>query len=107
MKKSLFAAILFTLCVCLNAQNKPIVTDIQAVPAKGTRINIYWTLPQNPEPAITKLLIYRDTRPISSYNQLNGAYFLAELNPESCGYTDTVGDYNDYLCSHCIYRPPV
>ena len=98
MKKSLFAAvILFTLCVCLNAQNKPIVTDIQAVPAKGTRINIYWTLPQNPEPAITKLLIYRDTRPISSYNQLSGAYFLAELNPESCGYTDTVGDYNDYF----------
>ena len=98
MKKSLFAAvILFTLCVYLNAQNKPIVTDIQAVPAKGTRINIYWTLPQNPEPAITKLLIYRDTRPISSYNQLSGAYFLAELNPESCGYTDTVGDYNDYF----------
>ena len=80
-----------------HAQNKPIVTDIQAAPAKGTRINIYWTLPQNPEPAITKLLIYRDTRPISSYNQLAGADFLAELSAESCGYTDTVSDYNDYF----------
>ena len=98
MKKSFFvAAIIFTLSVCLSAQNKPIVTDIQAAPAKGTRINIYWTLPQNPEPAITKLLIYRDTRPISSYNQLAGAEFLAELPPESCGYTDKVGDYNDYF----------
>ena len=98
MKKSFFVAVIFfALSFCLNAQNKPIVTDIQAVPAKGTRINIYWTLPQNPEPAITKLLIYRDTRPISSYNQLAGAYFLAELPAESCGYTDTVGDYNDYF----------
>ena len=98
MKKSFFVAVIFlALSFCLNAQNKPIVTDIQAVPAKGTRINIYWTLPQNPEPAITKLLIYRDTRPISSYNQLAGAYFLAELSAESCGYTDTVSDYNDYF----------
>ncbi len=98
MKKSFFVAVIFiALSFCLNAQNKPIVTDIQAVPAKGTRINVYWTLPQNPEPKITKLLIYRDTRPISSYNQLSGAYFLAELPPESCGYTDTVSDYNDYF----------
>ena len=98
MKKSFFlAAILFVFSFCINAQNKPIVTDIQALASKGTRINVYWTLPQNPEPAITKLLIYRDTRPISSYNQLSGAYFLAELPPESCGYTDTVSDYNDYF----------
>ncbi len=98
MKKSFFlAAILFVFSFCINAQNKPIVTDIQALASKGTRINVYWTLPQNPEPAITKLLIYRDTRPISSYNQLAGAYFLAELEPETCGYTDTLTDYNDYF----------
>ena len=41
-------------------------------------------------------MIYRDTRPISSYNQLAGAYFLAELSPETCGYIDSVSDYNDY-----------
>ena len=98
MKKSFFLAVIFfALSFGLNAQNKPIVTDIQALASKGTRINIYWTLPQDPEPAITKLLIYRDTRPISSYNQLAGAYFLAELDPETCGYTDTVADYNDYF----------
>ena len=104
MKKSFFVAvILFVLSFTLSAQNKPIVTDIQAAPAKGTRINIYWTLPQNPEPAITKLLIYRDTRPISSYNQLAGAEFLAELPPETCGYTDRVGDYNDYFYAVIAY----
>ncbi len=89
--------LLFITSFNIYSQNKPIVTDIQAAASKGTRINIYWTLPQNPEPAITKLLIYRDTRPISSYNQLAGAYFLAELPAESCGYTDTVSDYNDYF----------
>ena len=98
MKKRFIAlSFLLAIAAALSAQNKPIVTDIQALPAKGTRINIYWTLPQNPEPQITKLLIYRDTRPISSYNQLSGAYFLAELPPEACGYTDSVSDYNDYF----------
>ena len=98
MKKLfIIATILFTVITAVFSQNKPIVTDIQALTAKGTRINIYWTLPQNPEPEITKLLIYRDTRPIFSYNQLSGAYFLAELPPEACGYTDSVSDYNDYF----------
>ena len=98
MKKNVIVlSLLLAIAASLCAQNKPIVTDIQAVAAKGTRINIYWTLPQNPEPAITKLLIYRDTRPISSYNQLSSAYFVAELPAEACGYTDSVMDYNDYF----------
>ena len=98
MKKNVIVlSLLLAIAASLCAQNKPIVTDIQAVAAKGTRINIYWTLPQNPEPQITKLLIYRDTRPISSYNQLSSAYFVAELPAEACGYTDSVMDYNDYF----------
>ncbi len=95
--------LLLTTAVNIYSQNKPIVTDIQAAASKGTRINIYWTLPQNPQPAITKLLIYRDTRPISSYNQLAGAEFLAELGPDSCGYTDKVSDYNDYFYAVIAY----
>ena len=98
MKKRFIAlSFLLAIAAALSAQNKPIVTDIQALAAKGTRINIYWTLPQNPQPEITKLLIYRDTRPISSYSQLSNAYFLAELPAEACGYTDSVSDYNDYF----------
>ena len=104
MKKLFTIALIFGLAVAaLFSQNKPIVQDIQASYTKGTRINIYWTLPQNPEPEITKLLIYRDTRPISSYNQLSGAYFLAELPAETCGYTDRVGDYNDYFYAVIAY----
>ena len=96
-KKILSIVLIFTAAVIgLSAQNKPIVQDIQAAYARGTKINIYWTLPQNPEPAIKKLLVYRDTRPISSYSQLSTAYFVAELPAETCGYTDSVSDYNDY-----------
>ena len=97
MKKRLsIIIILFSTAIFLSAQNRPVVQDIQAKAAKGTRINISWTLPQNPEPQITKLLIYRDTRPVSSYNQLAGAEFLAELSPLATAYTDQVFDYNDY-----------
>ena len=78
MKKlCLIFVLFFAFVINIFSQNKPIVQDIQASYTKGTRINVYWTLPQNPQPAITKLLIYRDTRPISSYNQLAAAYFLA------------------------------
>ncbi len=95
-KKLFFVFILFSMTVILAAQNKPVVQDIQANPSKGTRINISWTLPSNPVPEITKLLVYRDTRPISAYNQLANAEFIAELSAWETSYTDIVQDYNDY-----------
>ena len=97
MKKRLFIiSIFFTMTMFLSAQSRPVVQDIQAQASKGTRINISWTLPSDPLGEITKLLIYRDTKPISAYNQLAGAVFLAELSPWETGYTDVVQDYNDY-----------
>ena len=95
-KKLFFISIIFYTAAALFAQNKPVVQDIQANPSKGTRINISWTLPSDPQPEITKLLIYRDTRPISAYNQLAGAEFIAELSAWETSYTDVVQDYNDY-----------
>ena len=97
MKKKLFIlTILFSMAFMLSAQTRPVVQDIQAQASKGTRINISWTLPADPQGQITKLLIYRDTKPISAYNQLAGAVFLAELSAWETGYTDVVQDYNDY-----------
>ena len=97
MKKRLFIiSIFFTMTMFLSAQSRPVVQDIQAQASKGTRINISWTLPSDPQGQITKLLIYRDTKPISAYNQLAGAVFLAELSPWETSYTDVVQDYNDY-----------
>ena len=97
MKKRFFIiSIIFSMALFLSAQTRPIVQDIQAEASKGTRINISWTLPSDPQGQITKLLIYRDTKPISAYNQLAGAVFLAELSAWETGYTDVVQDYNDY-----------
>ncbi len=97
MKKTfIIITILATFLLSLNAQNKPVVQDIQATPSKGTKVYITWTLPQNPEPPINKLYIYRDTRPVSSYNQLSTSVFLAELPPDSLSYTDVLSDFNDY-----------
>ena len=43
MKKNVIVlSLLLAIAASLCAQNKPIVTDIQAVAAKGTRINIYF-----------------------------------------------------------------
>lgn len=104
MKKISFVFIFFIL-FSTNAfsQNKPVVQDIQAAAAKGTRINVYWTLPDNVESAITKLFLYRDTKVISSYSQLANAELIAQLPAETCGYTDNVSDYNDYYYAVIAY----
>lgn len=97
MKKTFLIFLLLSVfAINLNSQNKPVVQDLQATAGKGTKINISWTLPKNTNPPIEKLLVYRDTRPVSSFSQLVGALLVAEISPENSGYTDSVYDYNDY-----------
>ena len=101
MKKLFFViAFLFSAVFYLSAQNNPIVQDIQSQVGKGTKINVFWVLPKNPKPALTKLLLYRNTRPITSYEQIKELKPIAELSPETTGYTDSVKDFNDYF--YCV-----
>lgn len=79
---------------------KPIVRDIQAEAGKGNKINIFWTLPENPEKEISSFLIYRDTRQIASYAQIKNISPIAQIDSNFSGYTDLVKDYNDYF--YCI-----
>lgn len=76
---------------------RPIVRDIQAMGGKGTKINIFWTLPQDPDKPITQLLVYRDTKPISSFDQIEKMDPIAAVDPDFTGYTDTVRDYKEYF----------
>lgn len=101
MKKAfaLFFSLFFLSCFAF-AQNKPIVQDIQAQVGTGTKINVFWTLPENPKPAINKLLLYRSTRPITSISQIKKMLPLAELSNQTTGYTDNVDDFNDYY--YCV-----
>lgn len=95
--------VLFSALFFMNAQNRPVVQDIQASVLGGTRINVSWTLPNEVEPAITKLYLYRAAKPISRASDLVSAQLLAELPPETSGYTDSVQDYSDYYYAVIAY----
>lgn len=96
MKKFLAIFFLFSLSIFAFAQ-RPIVRDIQASGGKGTKINIFWTLPQDSDQPITNLLVYRDTKPISSFDMIEKMEPIATIAPDYTGYTDTVRDYKDYF----------
>lgn len=75
---------------------RPLVRDIQARSGSGKKIRITWQLPQNPEPALYNLFLYRTTEQITSYNQLQGIEPLIKLSPDKAAYTDQVEDLRDY-----------
>lgn len=95
MKKSvcLFVAIFYSFL--LFAQ-KPIVQDIQAKPLKGAKINITWTLPQNPDSPISFLYVYRSEQQITSYTQIETMTPIAILQATDISYIDSVPDFKDY-----------
>lgn len=96
MKKLVLLFVIFCFSFSLFAE-RPIVRNIQANGGKGTKINVYWTLPENPDAPITSLLIYRDTMPISSFDAIEKMDPIAKIDPDFTGYTDTVRDYRDYF----------
>lgn len=89
---------LFTVLICTLSlyAERPIVQDIIARNGKGTKINITWTLPSEPDEEITSLLLYRNTKQITAYSQIETLNPIAELSADMTGYTDTVPDFNDY-----------
>lgn len=102
MKKIILFLSLLSISTVLFAQ-KPIVQNIQARTHKGTKINITWELPQNQDEQISKLYIYRNTKPFTSYSQISALIPLAILNGDATSYTDSVKDYNDYFYAVITY----
>ena len=82
MKKSFSIFILLFFSSILLFAEKPIVRDIQTEAGKGNKINIFWTLPENPEKEISSLLIYRDTRQIASFAQIKNVKPIAQIKPD-------------------------
>lgn len=98
-KKSKKSFLLLTLALfsfSLFAFEKPMIINIHTEYAGGNKINIMWTNPENTEKKITKFLVYRNTMPITVFNDINNSTFLAQIPGSSTGYTDTVKDLNDY-----------
>ncbi len=95
MKKIICSLFLFVTAAFLFAE-RPLVRDIQARAGKGTKVKISWKLPENPEPEINFLIIYRTTEQISSYKQLAHVEPLVTLSPDTENYTDTLADLKEY-----------
>lgn len=95
MKKTI-CSFFITLLTCLIFAERPIVRDIQARAGSGKKIRITWQLPNAPEPELYSLKLYRTTRQISSYSQLENLEPVASLEPDKSGYTDQVEDLRDY-----------
>lgn len=103
MKKSIFVFILSLFFVSVHAQNKLIVQNIEAQVGNGPYINVYWTLPADEKSQITKIQLYRALKPITNYSQLEKINPIAELSPETTGYTDKITDFNDYYYAVILY----
>lgn len=80
----------------LFAKERPIVSDINAVPGKGTAINISWKLPVNPEKKVQMFYVYRSSSPIGTYYDISNAFLIAKVDSVTAGFIDNVKNYNDY-----------
>ena len=98
MKKKAIAFALFTFFTATNgfSKERPIVKDINASHGSGTAISVSWTLPKESDPPLARLFVYRSTKPIGSFYDLNETKPIAELEPDSSSFLDNVKDYRDY-----------
>lgn len=110
MKKNIlkiFVFLLFSSLIFADSKNavhsRPIVQNICAVAASSSKINVTWTLPQNPEPKITKILVYRSKIPVTSFDQIKNETPAATLLADTTGWTDNLTDYSDYFYAVIAY----
>ena len=94
-KPFFFSAIILCTAFALYAE-RSIVTGIQAVAGKSARINVSWILPADNETEISKILVFKSIKPISSSYDLIGLAPAAELKPDTSAWTDNVKDYSEY-----------
>lgn len=95
--KSFFAVFFLFSSFGLFAFDRPMVSGIKASAAKGSKINILWNLPENTEKPVTKLMVYRSNKPVTSFEDLSTCTYVATLSGNTTGFTDTVKDLNDYF----------
>lgn len=94
MKKNI-SVFLGILMGALLFAEKPIVKNINAVGGKGKNISVFWMLPENSE--ITEFLIYRNTKIISDYSQIEHLTPIATVSSSTNSYNDSVSDFVEYF----------
>ena len=73
---------------------RTIVSNIST--SADSHIRLSWTLPENTEEAISTLLVFRDTKPITSYKMLENLVPVAMLMGNENTWQDNVNDYKNY-----------
>jgi hypothetical protein len=96
MKKSICLFFCLFFFVFAFSQERPVVKDINAKYLEGTSIQVTWTNPQNAQPQISFLKLYRTTKTISTYKQLSDKDKIADLSPNTTSYIDNLFDFKEY-----------
>lgn len=104
IKKLIAVVSFFAACTAVFAQNsRPVVSDINAIPKSASEIKINWAIPENPTPSITKIVIFRDSRQITSYQQLTTLKPAGAVNGSETEFIDRVKDAKEYFyCVLCL-----
>lgn len=102
MKKILCVLTLLTAAAALFAEKnaRPIAYDINAAPKSDKTIKITWKAMENSVPEITGFLIYRDTKQITSSDQLSNLKPLKKLDSSTLTYIDNLRDTKEYY--YCV-----
>lgn len=80
-----------------SQSTSPLVYGIEAYGVSNSIITISWNLPLKTENSyINSLMIFRDSRPITSYSQILDLQPIATLPHGAVSYNDKVEDYRDY-----------
>lgn len=110
-KKNLILIItLFTSFNLLAQTSRPIVSNINAFPKSSKSVKLTWTKPQNSIPEIQGFYIFRDSKQITSLNQISKLSPIAKLEVDAQEYEDLLDNSKEYyycvLCntSNGIYK---
>lgn len=95
--KKFFTLILVLFCtIFCFAKDRPIITDLTAIPTRANKINLSWKNPEDSDPKIQKLFVFKSKKAIATYSDIQDAELIATLDASSTSYSDTVKNYNDY-----------
>ncbi len=84
-----------------NSYPKPLVTNISCAPYSSNKIIVSWAVPKEIKGSssgfyISEILVYRDTKPLTSYKDVDDLKPLAKLPASTTSYRDTLTDFRNY-----------
>ncbi|MBQ0039155.1 MAG: hypothetical protein KBS64_01850 [Treponema sp.] len=92
----LVSTILLSVSSLFAQSTKAVVTGIKAEPSSGNSVTVTWNSPaQTTE--VSALLLYRGTKPFTSYNQVEDIEPAATLRAGETSYTDMLRTSQEYF----------